>query len=546
MKRLLPVFFISFFFLLKVSPLLAAQIIENSQSSEPQKEEQEENECLPNEVEIEKPQNSRVAPCNLCCPRPEPLTTSCATTFTLYKNISFPKNTSQEKIPWESRFIVDPTSASLPFAGKNQEESENQYLADYLEGTNEYYQNYGNLTTLTNYQGVLKKLTPFEYQNQLKKQLIARASENTEEEKENRIHNYQVKYVGRLCWNTPLWLDAARQIADWLIKKALNINLPDTGHFCLYEDKDASGYLGMLIVKGNNIINFIPGVEETRNFISGLPGMIHVYDSSTYQESLTTLAEHLPPDPNEENYLENYNVWKNEDGGKWYYLWQVVPMLSREDTPGEIKPYIGENPDVTLTIDNEDTLVEKIPHLARLFEASQEVNNILIPKTPEEIEKPTSQDFAETNPPAECFKENYLMGEGDNLCCEQIPGMVEGQFENPYFDQCASQNATPSAECYGEATETVTQGVGVKLSHPYLDEIWNNTASPLLGFFNIFRPHQVPAFEDIDAATTISYSSSGSEVSPQEGLFFYPHLGGVQKAKEWVVNQALWPYEKKL
>ena len=66
------------------------------------------------------------------------------------------------------------------------------------------------------------------------------------------------------------------------------------------------------------------------------------------------------------------------------------------------------------------------------------------------------------------------------------------------------------------------------------------------GFFNIFRPQSFPAFEDIDAAQAVSYLSpdfEAEEIAPNQGLFFFPHLGGIQKAKEWVVNQALKPYQ---
>ena len=106
-------------------------------------------------------------------------------------------------------------------------------------------------------------------------------------------------------------------------------------------------------------------------------------------------------------------------------------------------------------------------------------------------------------------------------------------------------------ECSQGGEAEVSRAFGVNLKLPYLDEIWSYTANANGGFFNIFRPYGTPTFEDIDAAQTISYSYNpkgltiNGEVSPQEGLFFFPHLGGIETAKEWVVNQSLWPYEEK-
>lgn len=548
---------------------------------------------------------SRIAPCNLCMPRTPVVTNACATTFTIYKNVSFPKNINQETIDWSSRFNVDVSGTSLPFAGKTNEESEDKYLADYLEGTNEYYSQYGNQTTLTNYQGVLRKLTPYEYQNQLKKSLIARVPESDGDDKEQRIHNYPVKYIGRFCWDTPFWMDAGRYVFNEILNLIINspieiakdilidrpidifinkpiawinktfeteiksvkvadldLELPDIGHYCLYADKDSSGKLGEAVVRGLNFSLKIPGLGKLQEILTNasqiIPGLVHFSSAEmlkTEEEPLLAIKEHMPPDPNLENYREEFLNWKNEGDGKWYRLWQVVPLITREDAIGEVMPYTGEgDPDDLVNylvnydyIENEDTRLLKVPHLARLYEASKIVNNLLFPTQEEKLteeELPRAPEISEFSPPTECFKEDYLMGEGDDLCCGIIPGKVTGTIENPYFAECADQTATTSAQCLGNAEKEVVQDIGLKLSHPFLDEIWRATIYPSLGFFNVFRPHTLPIFEDIDAASTITYSGE-DEVSPQEGLFFYPHLGGVQKAKEWVVNQALKPYQSK-
>ena len=63
----------------------------------------------------------------------------------------------------------------------------------------------------------------------------------------------------------------------------------------------------------------------------------------------------------------------------------------------------------------------------------------------------------------------------------------------------------------------------------------------------VLRPQEIPVFEDVAAAQEISYSSpdnsfESKDILPNQGLFFFPHLGGIQQAKKWVVNNALRPY----
>jgi len=150
--------------------------------------------CTPYE-NVSPERNPRPAQCNICNVT-ELLTPSCATSFSVFDKITYSKMESEiiEK-SWSGDVTVDPTQVKIPFVGKRNMEpetrwerlnpldtpdenakrwyqfweipnaDENKYLADYLEGTNEYYRNYGNQTTITNYQGVLRKLTPSEYQN---------------------------------------------------------------------------------------------------------------------------------------------------------------------------------------------------------------------------------------------------------------------------------------------------------------------------------------------------------------------------------------------
>jgi len=561
-------------------------------------------ECDPGYVSSER--DPRPAECNLCDTN-DPLTPSCASSFEVFDEISYPKDGPQiiEK-DWSGVVTLDPTQIYIPFVGKKNKEgetlwetinpfdtvdendksrgqfwevsnaSENDYITDYLEGTNEYYRNYGNQTTITDYQGVLRKLTPFEYQNQLKNDLIDRAESG-------EVHNYKIKYIERICWDTPFWMDAGRLIfnyissiftnpIDSILDKTINqilaesidfeIQIPDVGHYCIYASMQ-EGAVGWTLVKGNKILGFLPGVNDFKEFLidlNKLPGTIKIDDLEGVEANLTQLAMEdgdpvypyrYPPSPEEENYIDKFNAWKEKDDGKWYRLWQAMPMLTREDSQGEIIPYLAyENDEDNFEIINEETAkIEAVPHLARLYEASQQVNNIFNVAGREwEIEK--TEEVAQTNPPDACFKENYyLVGEedGDYLCCGEIDSLLTAheEFENPYYP-CT--NEATGSSCYGNDEKEVSRALGVNLQHPYLDEIWAYTTAATNGFFNIFRPHEKEQFEDIDAADIISYKynplgiEQNGEVAPEEGFFFFPHLKGIQEAREWVVNKALRPF----
>ena len=563
--------------------------------------------CEPDRDEVSSERNPRPAICYLC-DKESPLTPSCATSFEVFDEIKYQKKDPEIiKKDWEGNVTVDPTQVKIPFVGKrNMEEepwgekiqfwkdadenakhwfqfweisnaSENKYLADYLEGTNEYYRNYGNQTTITNYQGVLRKLTPFEYQNQLKRDLVLRVGND----EENQIHDYEIKYIGRFCWDTPFWMDAGKFIFDKLATAVLNktvnrvftffsgildfddppkisFKLPDIGHYCLYASIQ-EGLAGWFVAKTDDFItkaSVVKPIYEGLIKLSDLiPGLVHFRHATTIEGNLSDLVQHFPPDPSEEKYkndlsryTKDFLEWEKRDDGKWYRLWQATPMLSREDSQGEIDPYLAdEHKDDSFNIE-EEAKIEAVPHLARLYEGSQIISQILTP-TGREIEIVKTSEIAKTTPPYACFREDYLLADesGDGLCCEKITETLTAweEFKNPYYLCHYDLLNRDTWHCIDSVKKEVSRGFGVNLQHPYLDEIWSYTTNINGGFFNIFRPYGVPAFEDIAAADKISYEYSNGSVSPQQGLFFFPHLGGIQKAKEYVVNEALWPYEEK-
>lgn len=609
MKKILPVFFLIWlFFLCKTSSVLAAVTLEETCEVTPESK------------------TSRPTACYICNQN-ELMTPSCATSVKATRGVDYYLSDGPDfEIPWEGEINVNPVSADgkfkIPFVGLKNEEDENKYLADYFEGTNEYYRNYGNQSTLTNYQGVLRKLTPFEYQNQLKKQLISRAPKEGFSV-ENPIHDYEVVYVGRLCWTFPFWMEAGRLIFNeivnlvtdklantfinklkdnlinkpiaWLnnlfdaeIKKVpdvdinIDLKIANYGHYCLYADlKNNKGE--WLIIKSLKFSHLIPGLGKLQEILAlasqKIPGLVHLSSLSmldTLSEPLTVIAEHLPPSPNEENYRENFLAWKksgpesNKPEGYWYRLWQAVPMLTREDTQGEIIPYLanGNKETDTLEIIPQEATIASIPHLARLYEGSKIISDLLIPvgKEGKMVEMVKTPEIPITNPPYACFRESYTppTGEGDDLCCGNPTLIIKAVdvFTDPgFYDNrcnCLPPNiCNPPITldeigiCGDKYTQAVSRYVGINLKEPYLDEIWSYTTNAKGGFFNIFRPYGVPAFEDIAAAQTLIYSSSvfngqnekgEKDLIPEQGLFFFPHLGGIQIAKEKVVNQFLWPY----
>lgn len=117
--------------------------------------------------------------------------------------------------------------------------------------------------------------------------------------------------------------------------------------------------------------------------------------------------------------------------------------------------------------------------------------------------------------------------ESERFCCQRCG------FNDKNEEVCVEQ---PSSTCEDVVQVSVNRQVGVTLSHPYLSEIWQQTAQDKTGVFNIFRPETSDKFEELDAASDIQYSYSPGTVDKSVGSFYFPYLGGIQKAKEWVVR----------
>lgn len=316
---------------------------------------------------------SRPVPCDPCNVAEE-LTPSCATGFEISGTVKYARCESDcetngnhfVKREWGGTVVVDPSQTTIPFVGKKEQESEEKYLADYFEGTNEYYKNYQKYwLEWVNYAGVLRKLTPMEYQDNLKKEMIKRIGKKADA----GVHNYFLSYTGRLCWDIPfiadmfldfiqkLSLPIAKDIAGWLA---------DHGHYCIFKDNTLNTALVTSLFGAISIFNSNPLLPD-----------ITFRNSDTVSKKLSEVAK--PPNPYEESYLEKLEEWKKNPEN--VRIWQVVPLVSREDTPGYIYPYIGTKAYDEVSISNPEAMIEKVPHVARLSEAAEIIQNLLLPFT---------------------------------------------------------------------------------------------------------------------------------------------------------------------
>ena len=208
---------------------------------------------------------------------------SCATSFTVNDSITYEKREGAKEEPhcvekdWTGTVIVDASNTTIPFVGKKREDSiesredEQKYLADYFEGTDEYSRTYDvqvgipffggktafhgtNTTLLPNYQGVLRKLTPMGYQDQLKVEMVERAQKTVASGGElmpGGVHDYEISYAPRVCWDLSFLGEAVIGFANSITGSGVmklgidEINadnlshffslLASISHYCLYD-----------------------------------------------------------------------------------------------------------------------------------------------------------------------------------------------------------------------------------------------------------------------------------------------------------------------
>ncbi|MDO8551443.1 MAG: hypothetical protein Q7S03_02075 [bacterium] len=524
------------------------------------------------------------------CNKTNSFCSACATTTTVSQPFTYAKGDGSADAPhciqttWGGTVNLDPTKVTVPFVGKKGQEDENKYLADYFEGTNEYYREYKNtfgpLTFygidpmyLTNYDGIIRKLTPMQYQDQLKEGMVQRAQTSLASGnilQEGKIHDYKLQYVGRLCWDAPIWAD----VLAALVNRLGNIPVNQVTHYCVYEQDAAQ----QPFVQGLRTLLDHSPIAIDHQYFGGVGMQLYPWDRDSYK--LTDLTNHFPPDSKDPDYAKKWEAWKISDGGKWFQLWQATPLFTREDTPGQILPYLGYRPkDTPQTISNQ---VEQVPHVARLYEASKLTTQILFPYgTPRGTSQRVIRTISSTPTEGSCGLAGPIpvqactqtaitdSNPNDSLCCKSINFSFTAvdAFENPDYESChaagiqCSPNPDPDCiptiynnycqictdPCSETNTITLQRKIGVNIDHPYLADIWEQTANAQTdGVMNSFRPNEVSKFQDIDASSLINNSyqsrSSGGSIDPTNGQFYFNSLGGVEMSKEWLVK-ALTPYK---
>jgi hypothetical protein len=723
--------------------------------------------------------------CNAC--GVGPTTSSCSTSFNVYDEITYlkkngalctdgqywipeePKNLENTTGAWGGTITLNPKQTTVPFVGKKGEENEIKYLADYFEGTNEYYNSStsnnqvkyanGSLYYLDwiNYAGVNRKLLPVTVQDNLKEKMVTRVKNSLNQTTtQNVVHDYKIGYNSRICWDFPYIADVFASVFIKILKIAGIPFVPEKldeaakyTHYCKY----AYDPLGNAIVNdiysalwGFNLLpqpfkikySFEPywhagPIEFNGQDLTGITLPVFETTISALFDPNTR-----PPKSTDKDYVQKYQTWKEKDGGKWYRLWAVLPMVSREDSKGSIIPRLGAGEGDTLTIIQPDPkknpTIDYVPHVERLSELGKIVQKTLVPTSNkvlgenvegnqeylrnngsvlanqttllaqaapfipvsleltlnlpgqaapgqyqlEAIGKITTHpscpaglahtwfyitsnkgavcpttpflrwlesgenfainDLSDCSTPTvfmnwndtysinvtidgwdaiDCGDQDYKFpvsascymkllpatgttparwesncgaaaspapacglvqpkgapacdklsitdsNPNDPLCCTEVTAKLSAResFANTNWTSCTmivNGLEVYNPDCDTKVDKQVSRGVAVSLSQPYLKQIWDETANPISGVFNLFRPASIPKFEPLDAASTISYNYSSNDLThnvpdlldnkpakakadPSSGTFYYPYLGGIQQAKTWVIK-TLTPY----
>lgn len=382
---------------------------------------------------------SRPAECAMC--NKGGTTPDCATTFSVNDTVEILKKQGYEcngqyYVPktWGGRVNVTANDVTIPFVGKQGQEDEMKYLADYFEGTDEYYRAYKDgspyLMDKINFAGVNRKLSPMEYQNQVKAAVLARVKNTAVT---NPVSDYPIRYKERVCWDLPILADVFLAFVDKI--PLPGENLPIIGgivdrfrdpfrfvaqrtHYCYYEKKDDKNNI-------NNVeLSLYSAAIDFFNDRIPKPPSFKIVSQKTgpFEAKLSEIKTHQPPKLTDPNYEKAYKNWKTEAGGKWYYLWATVPMSSREDTSGRIKSEAAKKQFDQYNIDKNSfkETYSSVPHVARLFEQASNIKKMLTnmatsvlgDKTTLLAQAPTSGGWAMSlsiNPPTSSGEGYYQM-----------------------------------------------------------------------------------------------------------------------------------------
>jgi hypothetical protein len=492
----------------------------------------------------------RPNPCENCdtlVPRPieacgQPLTVETQTTVTCTQlsGTGCDENYAKRET-WNTSVSIDTQNTKVPFAGwhdliieDNQTMNLNHYLNDYFEGTSlldgERYDlmDPSSMKKLILEAGILRKITPLEIQDKLRKELILTGL------------NYEIYDGEDYTKDNPMYM------SQW--------------------------------------------AEKPFSYPKG----------------------YFPPEKNDPNYITNYNNWMLT---KWGRLWHRLPFFTREDAPGAIIVTSESNPGkLTANSSNSIQINDQtlkfplaVPHLARLYQASNIINSILMPAQKDNFnhllasssnqtlnsqsnsfQSNTSQVLAAQNSclnsvsDFQCSVDPVIYNYNpnvDSICCDGNFGAQYANYAVPvsretYNNRCINRECTkcllgyhtPSGSfvpysqehmpgdpiCNGEDrmcyewhspswTETMSRKLDISLEIPYLEAIWNYSTQPDTGFFNLFRPGDKAPFPNSSAVSHINFNNSMANINPNPAEIYFPYLGGIHQAKKCVSEQLLVP-----
>jgi len=137
---------------------------------------------------------------------------------------------------------------------------------------------------------------------------------------------------------------------------------------------------------------------------------------------------HFPPEKDSPTYLEDYLDWLASEWGIW---WQRIPLFTREDAPGKVTLAIEHDPGI-LGPDPDNPAGRQVqyyssefpmafPHLARTYEASDNLNQLLMPTI--ETARAEAISPGEPSEPIPC---GSIFGEGIQTALGCIPTTAVG------------------------------------------------------------------------------------------------------------------------
>ncbi len=348
----------------------------------------------------------------------------------------------------------------------------------------------------------------------------------------------------------------------------------------------------ILIKRGHGDYSNLDELEKIYGF---RPASVFVHATTPVQNlTLSDFYNHWAPIPEDFNTWEDYETaygnWTGcdsdgENCSQWFNLWPYVPMFTREDAPGYIithdEPRQFSNPTQTLVYH---------PHLARTYEVSSTLSNMLSPSERHTLPKdpdlpsqwitpaPWTTDVfwieSGQNQPSSygpvCDPQNNLIYSSGDLALDssiqtQLNSLLLDkkliEIDNPQYDpNCEIITTDPEtgetiiddSNCYYDQAVRFSP-TSLETKTPYLHHIMDRLSTGPTALFNIFQnaieleadpPQNWPGvgYED-EERPEYSFSGGSAEAGNKNpgkpATFYYKYLGFIQCQKEKILERLL-------